>query len=34
MNSSHDKIFQEFLDRQFQEGMALMAESDILRLMP
>jgi len=32
MNQTTDKIFQEFLDRQYQEGMALMADSDILRL--
>jgi len=29
-----DKILEEFLARQYQEGMALGAESDILNLMP
>jgi hypothetical protein len=29
-----DRVFQEFLDRQYQEGLALMADSDILRLLP
>ena len=34
MNQTHDRIFQEFLNRQYQEGMALAADSDILKLMP
>lgn len=34
MNQSNDKIFQEFVNRQYQEGLALMADSDILKLMP
>jgi len=34
MTQTGDRILQEFLDRQFQEGMALMADSDILRLNP
>jgi len=29
-----DRIFAEFLGRQYQEGMALAAESDILKLVP
>ena len=32
--SSTDRIFLEFLERQYQDGMALMAGSDILKLMP
>lgn len=34
MNSTHDLIFSAFLRRQYEEGMALMAASDILKLMP
>ncbi len=34
MNQHNDQVFQEFLTRQYQEGMALMADSDILRLLP
>lgn len=34
MNPAHDTIFQEFLHRQYLEGMALMADSDILSLHP
>lgn len=29
-----DRIFEEFLERQYHEGVALSAESDILRLLP
>jgi hypothetical protein len=30
----NDPIFRDFLERQFREAMALVASSDILRLMP
>lgn len=29
-----DKIFESFLERQYEEGMALAAESDLLELVP
>lgn len=32
--STPDRIFEEFLGHQFEEGMALAAESDILNLIP
>jgi hypothetical protein len=34
MTPPNDNIFQEFLRRQYHEGMALMADSDILELLP
>lgn len=34
MNHTHDKVLQEFLKQQFQDGTALAADSDILKLQP
>src|SRR5262245_43829051 len=34
MDQSADRIFREFLNRQYDEGTALAADSDILKLMP